>query len=218
MTDGEAAARARLEALFSTFDRLTPDDLARVGLRRADDEELEELLDAVDAAAGSVGRQRLVDEARERAREAVLRRYADGTLHATWVALNWGISQGTTEDRVAIVEALADAAAVAVVEDVLDPEVAAALALDAQQVLGLATGSASDGALARALSDPEDPDLGPSAIGRWIKVGAAATMVGWAAVGLGAWVFGLPGAIVAFLAGAAAVVLTATRARRRPAT
>lgn len=46
-------------------------------------------------------------------------------------AASTGISQGTVSDRVAIVEALADAAAAAVVEDELDPEVAAALARDA---------------------------------------------------------------------------------------
>ena len=99
-------------------------------------------------------------QARDGARETVLRRYAAGTLHPTWVALNWGISQGTVEDRVAIVEALADAAAAAVVADALDPDVADALALDAGQVVGMAAGSASEGALARALYRPADPELG----------------------------------------------------------
>ena len=35
------------------------------------------------------------------------------------MGLNWDLSQGTTEDRVAIVEALADAAAATVVEDLV---------------------------------------------------------------------------------------------------
>ena len=162
--EGDAGVRARLDRLFAGFDRLTPDELGRIGYRPASDEERGELLDAVDEAARRTGRVAMVDEARGRAREAVLRRYADGTFHPTWVALNWGLSQGTVEDRVAIVETLADAAASAVVEDALDPEVAAALAMDAAQLVGMSAGGAYEGSLGRALQDPEDVELARSRV------------------------------------------------------
>ena len=205
----------RVERLFAEFDRLTADELGRIGLLAADEDEPERLLDAVDEAAARTGRAALVDEARHLARETVLRRYATGTLHPTWVGLNWGISQGTVEDRVAIIEALTDAAAAAAVEDALDPEVAAALALDAQHVRGLAAGSASDGSLARVIQEPDDPELGQSGRGHWARVALVVLVVSGTMVGLGVGL-GLPeviaGAIVVGL-----VIVTLNRPpRRRP--
>ncbi len=205
----EEDARARVEALFAGFDRLTPDELARIGLRRAPDRELETLLQAIDDAAAATGRQALVDEARDGAREAVLRRYAAGTLHPTWVALNWGISQGTVEDRVAIVEALADAAAAAVVADALQPDVAEALELDAGQVVGLAAGSASEGALGRALDAPADPELGRSGAWAWL---AAITVGAFAGLTAAAFVGAALGILAGVLVGVA-VGIAARRAR-----
>jgi hypothetical protein len=156
MTDDEAGARARLVALFETFNRLTPDELAHIGLWRDDGPSREELLDLVEAAARRSGRSVLLGEARAEARDLVLRRYAQGGLHPTWVGLNWGLSQGTTEDRVAIVEALADAAAAEVVRDLVPEAVGAAMALDAGHILGLASGEASEGALAHSVEPPGD--------------------------------------------------------------
>jgi hypothetical protein len=158
----ERAARERLETLFAAINRLSPDELARIGFRAASPEERQPLLDAVAAAAVASGRQALVAEARAQVREAVMGRYASGILHPTFIALNWGLSQGTVEDRIAIAETLADAAASAIVEDVLDPEVATTLALDAAAITGMATGEAYEGSLGRLLRDPEDPELGPS--------------------------------------------------------
>ncbi len=105
-------------------------------------------------------------------------RYASGSLNPTFVGLNWGLSQGTVESRVAIAETLADAAAAAVVADALDPEIAAALALDAASITNLAAGEASEGSLAQALRDPEDPELGSTPAARVARsVGAAALVV-----------------------------------------
>jgi hypothetical protein len=175
--DDDAAARGRLERLFADLDRLTPDELGRIGLRPAAPEERRELRAAVDEAARRTGRGALVEEARQSAVDAVLGRYAAGGLRPTFVGLNWGLSQGTVEDRVAIAEAVSDAAAAAVVEDALDPKVAAALALDARQVVGLAAGRAAEGSLSRALDVPDDPDLGPSEAGRRLRLAAAAVVV-----------------------------------------
>ena len=154
MADGETTARARLEALFTTFNRLTPDELGHIGLLRDDGPARSALLATVEAAARRADRSALLGEARTEARDVVMRRYAEGSLHPTWVGLNWGLSQGTTEDRVAIVEALADAAAAAVVEDLVDPSVTEALALDAGHILALAIGEASEGSLAHAIEPP----------------------------------------------------------------
>jgi hypothetical protein len=156
--EGEAEARARVDALFERFNRLTPTELGHIGLARVDGERRRARLDAVEAAARDSGRSVLLGEARAEARELVLRRYGEGTLNPTWVGLNWGISGGPAADRVAIVEALADAAAAAVVEDLVEPGVADALSIDAEHVLGLATGDAYEGALSRAI-EPPAPDL-----------------------------------------------------------
>ena len=175
-------ARARVEALFAKLNTLTPDELGRIGLLRPP-EERKALIAAVDAAARATGRQELVAGARRQAGDIVMRRYADGTYRPTWIALNWGLSGGTVEDRVAVVEAVADAAAVAAVSDALDPEIASALAADAEHVIALAGGSASDGALVRALRQPGDPTLGRTPRRQRLFLTGAAVAVAVAVIG-----------------------------------
>ena len=207
--DAANAARERLDRLFTAFDRLTPDELGRIGYRPASDDEREELLASVDEAAIRTGRVGLVDEARAVARESVLRRYSEGSLHPTWLALNWGLSQGTVEDRVAIVETLSDAAAAAVVEDVLDPEVAAALALDAEDVLGLAAGFSSEGSLARALAGPADPELGARTAMRRARLAFAVAVVAASVFFLVAQLDTTAGLVAAVVAAVVVVTLNA---------
>ena len=167
-SSGELEVRGRVDALFARLDQLTPDDLSHVGLRRADGER-DELRQMVVTAARAAGRSALLAEARAGARDLVLRRYAAGTLHPTWVGLNWGLSQGTADDRVAIVEAVQDAAAAAVVEDLVPDDVTRALALDAGHALGLSVGDAWEGSLDRALR--------PSPTGRRTARLAAGTLL-----------------------------------------
>jgi hypothetical protein len=210
----DKAALERVERLFAAFDRLTPDELGRIGFRAGDEDQHERLLDAVDEAAVRTGRTALVDQVRLLAHETVLRRYATGTLHPTWIALNWGVSQGTIEDRVAIVEALTDAAAAAVVEDALDPEIAAALTLDAQHVLGLAAGSVSDGSLARVIQRPDDPELGPSKTAQWARIALVVLVVSGTLVGLGIGL-GLPEVVAgAIIVGLVIIALNRSPDRR----
>jgi hypothetical protein len=210
MDDAERAARHRLEVLFSAINQLSPDELARIGYRAAPPEEHRPLLDAIAAAAAQSEREALVAEARDAARRAVMGRYAAGMLHPTIVGLNWGLSQGTVEDRIAIAETLADAAAGAVLEDVLDPEVATALAGEAAAITGLATGEAYDGSLGRLLRDPGDPELGPGRAMRLSRRAGVVTLVVLTALAAGIE--------LALLAGASIVAAVAARraGRDRP--
>lgn len=207
----EAEAHARLEALFAGFDRLTPDELAHIGLVRRDDGHRRVLEQHVEGAARSADRAQLVGEARDRARETVVRRYSEGGLHPTWIGLNWGLSQGTVADRVAIVEALEDAAAAAVLEDVLDPAVATELALDADHVLGLASGEVSEGSLARVLTPPSAAYR--DSRWRWAGVWLAAALMVGSGFARGSAASALPLGMAAGLVGGGIVLALARRDR-----
>jgi hypothetical protein len=199
--DAEAAARARVDALFERFNVLTPADLGHIGLQRADPELRRSLIDTVEAAARDADRSVLLGDARREARDVVLRRYDEATLNPTWVGLNWGLSQGTTRDRVAIVEAVSDAAAAAVVADLVPSDVTAQLSIDAEHVLGLADGDAYEGALSRAIDPPaadlDDPPgrtavvYGGALIGGLIVAVAGAVLVALPMGVAGGLVFGL---------------------------
>jgi len=156
--EGENAARVRVDALFERFNSLTPTELAHIGLQRQDQEHHRDRMEAVEAAAEAAGRSVLLGEARTAARELALRRYGEGTLNPTWVGLNWGLAGGQAEDRASISVALSDAVSAAVVEDLVAPEIVEALSIDAEHVLGMASGDAYEGALARAIR-PAAPDL-----------------------------------------------------------
>ena len=156
--EGENAARMRVDALFERFNSLTPPELAHIGLQRQDPEHHRDRMAAVEAAAEASGRSVLLGEARNEAREIALRRYGEGTLNPTWIALNWSLSGGAAEDRASIAVALSDAVSAAVVEDLVAHEIADALSIDAEHVLGMASGDAYEGALARAI-EPAAPDL-----------------------------------------------------------
>jgi hypothetical protein len=115
---------------------------------------------------------------------------------------------GTTDDRVAIVSALEDAAAVAVVEDLVDPEVAEALAFDAGQLVRMSTGEVSKGAFARAIARPPGAEYRDRHF-RWVAVGLAALVVGGLAFEVGVILLGTLAGVVGFLVVAAAFVLLA---------
>jgi hypothetical protein len=145
--DPDAAAMARLQALFVRLDRLTVDDLGRIALSARDEERQAALRAEASRAAAASGRTALLVEAVEAARETVLRRFGEGIYRPTFAGLNWGISMGPAESRIAIVEAIEDAAAAAVVQDVLDPDVYEELSLDADHLVALARGGPPEGVL-----------------------------------------------------------------------
>lgn len=215
---GEAAARARLETLFRRIDRLIPDDLAHIGLAP----------DRTGSRAGprriaedAVRRARLdwlADEARSAARDRLIERWAGALYRPTWAGgLNWGVSTGRARDRAEVVRALEDAALAAVAEGHVDDEVLAALAGDADAILGMATGGPAEESLAAAMhvaAVAGSPAVGAGLIALLLVVivptvslvifgGAAAGDAGAVSVGLGALV----------LAGSIAV-LAVRRARR----
>jgi hypothetical protein len=149
----DADARLRLEALFTRIDRLIPDDLAHAGLAPGPDDDARAAARsrALDAAEGA-GLGQLVDDAVAEARERVLRRWTDGLYRPSWVGmLNWGVSLGRAADRLAVVAAIEDAALAAVVDGMVDPDDRETLALDADHLLGLATGGPAEESLATAL-------------------------------------------------------------------
>ena len=196
---GEERARARLEALFEGFDRLTPDELARMGMRRDHGDARRSLLRVVAEAAERCGRTELLREAQTQAREAVLNRYSAGSLHPTFIGLNWGLSQGTVDDRVSVVQALEDAASAAVVADVAERDVVDALSVDAEHLVDLSAGDVSDGSLAHAIAPP--------------AAGLRDTRSRRAAVGFGALVVGvvaISGSLLAAGSGVAVDVSIAT--------
>jgi hypothetical protein len=152
----EALVRARVEDLFAGFDRLTPDEMAHLGLRRGDASARHRAMAEVRAAAKRSGREALLDEAVAAARDGVLARYAAGGLHPTWLGLNWGLSGGSAADEVAIVTALEDAAAAAVVADLLNADQVGVLQIDGEHLVEMAAGEVSEGALAHAVAPPAD--------------------------------------------------------------
>lgn len=156
---GEAAARGRVEALFQAIDRLNGADLAGVVVSARDGEPRTSLLAELEARAAERGRTRLLDEARGAVRDTVLTRISSEWPAGTYTARPRATARA--EDQVALVAALEDAAAVAVMEDALDPGTAAWLGEPGWTVLGLESplGAAS------ARTDEIDPSR-PGTTGR----------------------------------------------------
>ena len=146
----------------------------------------------------------------------MIRRFASGGLQPTWLALNWGVSQGTAGNRAALIGAVEDAVAAAVVADVTDPEVVAALSLPASRVASLSAANASGGSYAAVVEPPAGPEYRASGA-RWAAVLLAGLILGaWTAQAAG-MILGLEGALVALFATMAVVVALARRSsRRRP--
>jgi hypothetical protein len=207
---GDAAARERVARLFEDVDRLTPDELGRIGLEAMDPAERHRLEIELAAAARRTGRSALVAEVRTAARDAVIRRFAAGGLNATWMALNWGVSQGTAASRAAIIEAIENAAAAAVVADALDAETLEALSLPGERVVAMATGRVSEGSLAAALAPPVGAEYRATPM-RWLVALLAGGIVAVLVFTLVAAVAGMLAALIAFVVTLGLVLVFAVR-------
>jgi hypothetical protein len=131
---GERAARARVEALFERIDEIGP-AIRFLPVPRLDLVAREALLADVEGLADRNGRGALLDEARERLRDGLLR-LAGTRLQPGWIGQPIA-STGTIEDQIARQMAIEDAVTVAVVEDLLDDDTIGALSSPGKRMLGM---------------------------------------------------------------------------------
>jgi len=180
---------ASLKAAVAALDR---EDVQRISLPLPDDARRTALGRAV-AAAARAGRGEALTKLRRTMHHEAFVRYDRAILRPTWLGLNWGVSSGTSEDRVAIAAAFDEAAVLAITDDLLDEDDRDVLGWAPELLLGSAAHAGDTGSLAHAL--PNDPR------------GQAAT----AAAAVGGLVLGV-GIIVAPIVAAAAAL---TRRRRQ---
>jgi hypothetical protein len=128
---------ARIDAFLDRLDRLSIDDLQVLALSPADPAERDALHDRAEAAARAAGRLDELDDAADRANEAIVKALSFRGYEPTWFGLNWGRALARSEDRAALVQAAEDAAVAAVVADLV-PEDAAALAEPFELVASMA--------------------------------------------------------------------------------
>ena len=113
-------ARSRVEAFLAGVERTSVDDLIVIALPMPDPTSRGERIALATKIATHAGRAALLAEARTRARALLVAGFARRAYDPTWFGLNWGRSLGRARDRVALVAAAEDAAAGAVVEDLID--------------------------------------------------------------------------------------------------
>jgi hypothetical protein len=136
MTEVSEAAD-RLEDFLARLDRLDLEDLRLLSLPLPYPDERRALHAEIMRQADAVGRRAMVEDARARAREAIISAYTNHQYDPTWIALNWARSLGTTKDRLGLILAAEDAAVAAVLGDVLDEDLAAELSERFEQAAGM---------------------------------------------------------------------------------
>jgi hypothetical protein len=143
LTDpAERAARERVEVVFAALDRLSRDELWGLVISPRPEVDRDQLLASLESAAATRRRTELLDEARSGVRDALQARMASG-----YPAGVYGVtatSASRVEDRVEVALAIEDAVSVAVTEDLIRPENAAALADPGRTLLGLPPLSVDD--------------------------------------------------------------------------
>jgi hypothetical protein len=133
----DEAAADRLDAFLERLDRLALEDLRLLALPLPDPVVRAAVLDEVNRTAATAGRTGLVDEARRRARDAIVIAYDRHMYDPTWAGLNWGRSLGTAKDRLGLTVAAEDAAVAAVMSDVLDEDLVESLAEGFEHAAGM---------------------------------------------------------------------------------
>jgi hypothetical protein len=118
------AAEQRVATFLEDVGRLGFDAFAQTVLSTADTAEARaSARTEADRIARSAGLDELAADARASVRAHILRTYEEALYRPTMVGLNWGLSEGTVEDRIATVGAAEDAVTAAVVEPYLsDPD------------------------------------------------------------------------------------------------
>jgi hypothetical protein len=115
---GAAAAGERVAALFEHAAHVNlgvvvvaPPDAIREAAR-----------DAATSAAVAAGREGLLNEATDAARDIVLKSFAGAGFSGTWAVTEMSMSVASASDRVAAVAAFEEATTAAVVEDLVDAD------------------------------------------------------------------------------------------------
>jgi hypothetical protein len=178
----DESARERLEAFLARLDRLALEDLRLLALPLPDPTERAAFLDEVRSAAATAGRTALVEEAQQRAREAIVTAYNRHQYDPTWVGLMWGRSLGTTKDRLGLALAAEDAAVAAVMDDLLDDDLVATLTEPFEHAAGM-TGSTTTPSLSLDRPGPQGW-LVRIVFGVMLVVAAIALGIAQAGVGL----------------------------------
>jgi len=146
----DPAASKRLAAFLERLGRVDREDLQRMGLPPLDPGRNEARERAIDAAVAA-GRGELLKAARQRVRDGTLAEYSRAGYRPTWLGLNWSVSTGRAEDRVAWAIALEDAAIATVAEDLLRPDDVTELTWPFERLVGQATGGPPPESLGFAL-------------------------------------------------------------------
>ena len=114
--DVVADAQARVDAFERELARLGLEDFRQVVVAATPSADREAARRTATDIAERRGLVDVLSEARERSRRYVVRCFDEGLYQPTIVGLNWGLSDGPVEDRVAAAFAVEDAVTAAVVE------------------------------------------------------------------------------------------------------
>jgi hypothetical protein len=175
-TPGEREARARIEAVFAAVDRLSADDLNEAAVPALDLEDREIRLAALERHADAAGRGRLLDGARDRLSDALLRRFADRFAFAYGTRAS-GVAR--VEDQAAIITALRDLVAVAATRDLIEATEADALSAPGLRVLGPAWDATplDPAGIPTALHDSGDAARGAPTADDWAEAETGTTAI-----------------------------------------
>ena len=147
----DSGARLRLAAFLDRLSRVDREDFQRISLPPPAESRREARDRAIDAAIAA-GRGEFLEAARKHIRDGTLEEYSGAGYRPTWFGfLNWSVSTGRPEDRVALAVALEDAAIAAIVEDLLSADDLAELTWPYDRLAGQATGGPPPESLGYAL-------------------------------------------------------------------
>jgi hypothetical protein len=129
----------RLDILARQLDRLTPDDLRRIGFR-LDPSAGKDLRTRTEDAIVAAGLGAILEDARQRFRDAVLGLFNQTGPSPSWVGTWWGSSAGSVDDRVGVVRAVDDAVLATIAHDLISEDDRRALSERYSVLVGMRRG------------------------------------------------------------------------------
>jgi|GEM_PF-3075915 len=205
MTAEHDAANQRLRTFGARLERIGLDDFRQLALSPTASDDRSPARTSAREAIQTAGLDDVADGAQAAVSAYMDRVYVGGAYHPTWVALNWGLSTGSVQDRVAATEAVQDAALAMVGEGIASDDIVATLRAPFELIADVHP-MPQGGDTLPTLGDVRR--LGPV----WGSV--AVFLVGFAAVG---WFLGEWPILLAVGVGTALVVGAWQRTRRDPA-